>query len=37
MGEIVTAFGVCYSPHLLTRPPEEQVAPKGEGHGYENN
>ena len=23
MGEIVTAFGVCHSPHLLTRPPDE--------------
>lgn len=25
MGEIVTAFGVCHSPHLLTRPPDEVV------------
>ena len=23
MGEIVAAFGVCHSPHLLTRPPDE--------------
>ena len=23
MGEIVSAFGVCHSPHLLTRPPDE--------------
>src|ERR1041385_517129 len=23
MGEIVTAFGVCHAPHLLTRPPDE--------------
>ena len=25
MGEIVAAFGVCHSPHLLTRPPDEVV------------
>jgi hypothetical protein len=23
MGEIVAAFGVCHSPHLLTLPPDE--------------
>ena len=23
MGEIVAAFGVCHSPHLLTPPPDE--------------
>lgn len=23
MGEIIAAFGVCHSPHLLTRPPDE--------------
>src|SRR5439155_11775551 len=23
MGEIVAAFGPCHSPHLLTRPPDE--------------
>ena len=23
MGEVVAAFGVCHSPHLLTRPPDE--------------
>ena len=23
MGEIVAAFGVCHSPHLLTRPPDK--------------
>src|SRR5215475_2786328 len=25
MGEIVAAIGVCHSPHLLTRPPDEVV------------
>ena len=25
MGEIVAAFGVCHSPHLLTRPPDEVI------------